>query len=481
MRYRKVSGREAVLAAVKSVAGISVGSYGRTEWSRFSQDTPLLSWRKANKLGSLCSPPPELGQKKVPIKRPGQSCRKRAVHGLVEAYKPLEAEVADFALQMTGKDPTKVVVKADGFFRIEMVTEEDVELLVATRVLFKGVMPVHVEPWTSQKDPDRTSFEKCLKWIHMPGLREECVNSIEDMVEAFGELYMKPKDEEFGDLQNPPKICVKVGSRQKLPKDVILTHEDDGVEEEIYQRILCPGQSDTCEECGSEEHQTTECMRKKPWLAAVMGLLPPRLGSPGAGGKQGQGAPSPHTPVVGGELVTPARANTRGKGGQPGNMVLKVGVILLRRDADDERVWFPMQEKRLAFPMWNFHRGGAKEHSLQYIWSQAEVKMASMIMYDFPGVQQEAAEKLVKDMNKCVVSHNRQGEAPYLYFVGIGRVAHRFDIRAAKKSCWFAKSKLAQLVMDGNTDKGNMPMSTRVLAGALLPEYLELRHGLKRC
>lgn len=93
--------------------------------------------------------------------------------------------------------------------------------------------------------------------------------------------------------------------------------------------------------------------------------------------------------------------------------------------------------------MWNFGRRNDKMTSLADTWRLAGLKMLEMLQYDFPGVPSEMANKIVREIKKHVVSHTQSGEPTYVYFVGIGSIQPRFDIRVAKKLCWIPKTRLA--------------------------------------
>lgn len=101
-------------------------------------------------------------------------------------------------------------------------------MLSKSREKFQEDKYIHLEQWSSQPDPNVTVFQNTLVWVQLPDLRDECVEMVEDIVAAVGELVIRPSEEELWDKKNLPKFGVRVSSLKGLPYRVdIVTEEDE--------------------------------------------------------------------------------------------------------------------------------------------------------------------------------------------------------------------------------------------------------------
>lgn len=145
-------------------------------------------------------------------------------------------------------------------------------------------------------------------------------------------------------------------------------------------------------------------------------------------------------------------------------VVIKVGMLLIRKKNNQEEVWIPTQTRRTVFPLWNIG-GVLKENDTEgEMWAKVEMEIQDIIVYDFPQKTRATAELMDLIMAKVVILHKVQEDTTFAYFIGYLKVREEFDSQPQRQNNWIAKSELLEMVRDAKARRGSVTLSTRVIA-----------------
>lgn len=169
-----------------------------------------------------------------------QLLRAVAVLGKLEEGVPEEKNLQEYIFKVTGQYAKKIEMKRDSSFMITMSQVADALILASPKEKFQERLYIHLEKWSTQVDPNKTVFQKTLICVALPDLRDDCVELVDDILGAVGELVIRPSEEEILDRRNPPKFGVRATNLNldMLPSRVDITMEED--EEDISQPLTYP-------------------------------------------------------------------------------------------------------------------------------------------------------------------------------------------------------------------------------------------------